>query len=72
MKPENILLDEEGHINLTDFGLSKQSSKNIAKSFWQEGEMFKEGKKFLQVSTDEVYGSLGATGKFTSWHAAPP
>ena len=25
---------------------------------WQEGEGFKAGKKYLQVSTDEVYGSL--------------
>lgn len=37
---------------------------NAAKSFWVEGEGFKEGKKFLQVSTDEVYGSLGETGYF--------
>lgn len=37
---------------------------NVAKNFWQEGEGFKEGKKFLHVSTDEVYGSLGETGYF--------
>jgi len=37
---------------------------NVAKMFWQDGEGFKEGKKYLQVSTDEVYGSLGETGYF--------
>ncbi|GLC29735.1 dTDP-glucose 4,6-dehydratase [Clostridium omnivorum] len=37
---------------------------NVAKNFWQEREGFKEGKKFLHVSTDEVYGSLGETGYF--------
>ncbi|MFL0268941.1 dTDP-glucose 4,6-dehydratase [Candidatus Clostridium radicumherbarum] len=37
---------------------------NIAKDNWQEGTSFKKGKKFLQVSTDEVYGSLGETGYF--------
>lgn len=38
---------------------------SIAKSHWQTGEdSFKEGVKYLQVSTDEVYGSLGKTGFF--------
>ena len=38
---------------------------NVAKESWQIGDnQFKSGKKFLQVSTDEVYGSLGDTGFF--------
>lgn len=38
---------------------------SIAKNHWQIGEdSFKEGVKYLQVSTDEVYGSLGKTGFF--------
>lgn len=37
---------------------------NAAKNDWETEVGFKEGKKFLQVSTDEVYGSLGQTGFF--------
>lgn len=38
---------------------------DTAKNAWTiEGE-FKQGKKYLQVSTDEVYGSLGKEGYFT-------
>ena len=35
MKPENIMLDKDGHVRLVDFGLSKQGndSQFIAKSF---------------------------------------
>ena len=37
------------------------------KDAWYDAEnrTWKEGKKYLQVSTDEVYGALGATGYFT-------
>lgn len=39
---------------------------NIAKKFWAIGEdIYRTGCKFLQVSTDEVYGSLGKDGYFT-------
>lgn len=31
---------------------------NLAKEYWADGEGFLPGKKYLQVSTDEVYGSL--------------
>ncbi|ERI89755.1 dTDP-glucose 4,6-dehydratase [Clostridiales bacterium oral taxon 876 str. F0540] len=37
---------------------------NCAKEAWETKEGFKRGAKFLQVSTDEVYGSLGETGYF--------
>ncbi|MEG1782035.1 MAG: dTDP-glucose 4,6-dehydratase [Oscillospiraceae bacterium] len=38
---------------------------NCAKIAWERGDGWKEGCKYLQVSTDEVYGSLGSTGFFT-------
>lgn len=39
---------------------------NVAKEFWNNGnDTYKKGCKYLQVSTDEVYGSLGAEGFFT-------
>ena len=38
---------------------------NAAKNAWQVGDdQYKDGCKFMQVSTDEVYGSLGAEGFF--------
>ncbi|MDR1689652.1 MAG: dTDP-glucose 4,6-dehydratase [Clostridiales bacterium] len=38
---------------------------NTAKKYWQDGDGYKKDKRYLQVSTDEVYGSLGETGYFT-------
>lgn len=37
---------------------------NAAKKEWELKNGWIEGKKYLQVSTDEVYGSLGETGYF--------
>jgi len=36
-----------------------------AKQSWESGGTWKRGVKFLQVSTDEVYGTLGPKGYFT-------
>ena len=37
---------------------------NCAKAAWETENGFKEGKKFLHVSTDEVYGSLENEGEY--------
>ena len=37
---------------------------NCAKEVWSEGDKFKNNVKFIQISTDEVYGSLGEEGFF--------
>ena len=36
----------------------------VSKRHWSAGEGWEQSKLFLQVSTDEVYGSLGKTGAF--------
>lgn len=45
---------------------------NIAKLSWETNHGFKNGKKFLQISTDEVYGSLNNTGLFTELSPLTP
>lgn len=45
--------------------LGTQVLLNTVKSFWETKTGFPEGKKFIQISTDEVYGSLGDGGYFT-------
>jgi dTDP-glucose 4,6-dehydratase len=51
--------------------LGTQNLLDIAKKFWTTGKdengypTYREGVKYLQISTDEVYGSLGETGYFT-------
>ena len=61
---ENPLLFLETNI------LGTQNLLDTAKKAWTVGKdgngypIYKEGVKYLQVSTDEVYGSLGETGYF--------
>lgn len=51
--------------------LGTQVLLDTAKKYWQTGKdsqgypTYKQGVKYLQVSTDEVYGTLGKTGLFT-------
>lgn len=46
--------------------IGTQSLLEISKRFWQiQEDIYQDDVKFLQVSTDEVYGSLGESGYFT-------
>lgn len=52
--------------------LGVQNILNIAKNSWEIDSGFKGEKKFVQISTDEVYGSLGDTGYFTENNPLDP
>jgi dTDP-glucose 4,6-dehydratase len=60
---DNSILDPELFIRANVLGTANLLS--IAKKYWETKEGFNIRKKFLQISTDEVYGSLGDTGLFT-------
>ncbi len=45
---------------------------HIARKYWANSETKMEGKRFMHVSTDEVYGSLGSAGFFTEETAYDP
>jgi dTDP-glucose 4,6-dehydratase len=61
---------EEPEIFLTTNIIGTQVLLDVAKKHWKINPndkyccKYKQGVKFLQVSTDEVYGALGKTGKF--------
>ena len=62
---------EEPELFLSTNVLGTQALLEVAKKYWKVNpndkycREFKEGVKYLQVSTDEVYGTLGKTGMFT-------
>ncbi len=45
--------------------LGTQTLLDCAKRYWRNGSGWVDGCRFLQVSTDEVYGALGPTGSFS-------
>lgn len=61
----------EPEIFLTTNVIGTQVMIDVAKKYWKVGpndkycKEYRNGVRFLQVSTDEVYGTLGETGLFT-------
>ncbi len=61
---------DEPDIFLTTNIIGTQMLLDIAKKYWKVkpndkySKEYKSGVKFLQISTDEVYGALGRTGRF--------
>jgi len=61
----------EPQVFLTTNIIGTQVLLNAAKQFWninptdKNSLAYKDGVQFLQISTDEVYGALGDTGRFT-------
>lgn len=61
---------EEPEVFLTTNIIGTQTVLDVAKRYWKVNpydkycNKYKEGVKFLQVSTDEVYGALGKKGMF--------
>lgn len=62
---------EDPELFLSTNVLGTQALLDTAKKYWKVNpedkhcRLFKEGVKYLQVSTDEVYGTLGKDGMFT-------
>jgi dTDP-glucose 4,6-dehydratase len=55
----------EPHVFIKTNVLGVQSLLSVAMEHWFRGDKWLEGKRFIQISTDEVYGSLGPEGYFT-------
>lgn len=66
---DRSITDPEVFLTTNIFGT--QALLDAAKAHWnlepdnKYSRKYRDGVKFLQVSTDEVYGALGKTGKFT-------
>ena len=56
---------EDPEIFLKTNVIGTQVLLDVAKKYWFRNSKREEDVKFIQISTDEVYGSLGSTGFFT-------
>ena len=69
---------EDAEVFLSTNIIGTQVLLDAAKKYWKINECdkycksYKEGVKFIQISTDEVYGSLGEEGRFIETMALLP
>lgn len=56
---------EEPQVFLKTNILGTQTLLEVSKQHWYNKNEWKEEKKYIQISTDEVYGALGKEGVFT-------
>lgn len=69
---------EDPDVFLTTNIIGTQVLLDVAKKHWKKNpkdkycKEYKKGVKFLQISTDEVYGALGVSGLFTENMALKP
>ncbi len=56
---------EDSQVFIETNVLGTHTLLEVCKHFWYQNKQWKENKKFIQISTDEVYGSLGPEGLFS-------